>query len=47
MNLELLSRDRGADKQRMDNLVGAVEKLVRVMESHERRITDFGGGSAQ
>lgn len=46
INLELLSRDREADKQRMDKLVGAVEQLVTVMQSHERRIAGLEGGPA-
>jgi hypothetical protein len=55
MNLELLWHDIEAMKAaneardkvvdiRMDKIMTAVEKLVTVMESHERRINGLEGG---
>ncbi len=37
MNLELLSHDHEAQRERIELLITAAEKLVRIAESHERR----------
>lgn len=45
MNLELLSHDHEAQRERMEKLIAAVETLARIAESHERRLTGLEGGS--
>lgn len=54
MNLELLSRDGEAQRQRLEKLadtvtalVGVVETLAQVASNHERRLHDLEGGSPQ
>ena len=47
MNMELMSHtveaNREVQERRMDRIMTAIEKLVTVMESHERRITGLEG----
>jgi len=45
MNLELLSHDHEAQRERIDKLVAAAEALARIAQSHERRLTELEGGS--
>jgi hypothetical protein len=46
MNLELLSHDHEAQRQRVDKLLAAAEALARIAESHERRLTDLEQGES-
>jgi hypothetical protein len=43
MNLELLTRDREADKERMDKLLCAVETLARVAQIHQDKFNKIEG----
>ena len=41
MNMELAWREIEAQREKTDKLLTAVEKLLAIAESHERRITDL------
>ena len=46
MNLELATHEIEAQRERTDRILTALEKLLAIVESHERRLTNIEGGNA-